>query len=190
VKVRGSNGGIGLVPLVRASSSPPRWRHCLPLLGAMVGCGDPAIDQPVLALGPEDPTVAPGPLHRPGQPCVLCHSQAGGESVFSLAGTVYVDATSLKPIDDVRVLIVDARSRRFVATTNCAGNFLVRDTDFVPDFPVWLGLQRGETVRDMDTPVYREGSCAGCHVDPKSPSSAGHVFLIEATEAPPASNCR
>ncbi len=160
---------------------------------AASACADPVYDDAIAKLGGEAAGVEPGELHRPGQPCALCHSDRGGETEFSLAGTVYVDAASLIPIEDVNVRIVDSQKRQFVARTNCAGNFFIKPTDFTPDFPIWLGLQRGSIIRDMDTPVYREASCAGCHGDPKSLSSAGHVFLIEDPVAEPllpASRCR
>ncbi len=146
---------------------------------AAPACADPVIDDAIEKLGGETAGVKPGPLHRPGQPCALCHSARGGESEFSLAGTVYVDALSLTPIEDVNVRIIDSQSRQFVARTNCAGNFFIKPEEFTPDFPIWLGLERGGIFRYMDTPVYREASCAGCHGDPKSLSTAGHVFLIE-----------
>jgi hypothetical protein len=160
---------------------------------ALSACADPVYDEAIERLGSETAGVPPGADHRPGQPCALCHSERGGESEFSLAGTVYVDAASLLPIEDVEVRIIDSRERRFVARTNCAGNFFVRPEEFSPDFPIWLSLVRGNIFRDMDTPVYREASCAGCHADPKGLSSAGHVFLIEdpLTEPLlPASRCR
>lgn len=146
---------------------------------ALWACADPVHDEAVAALGAETPGVSPGPLHRPGQPCVLCHSAKGGDSEFSLAGTVYVDAPSQTPIEDVNVRVVDSQNRRFVARTNCAGNFFITPEEFAPDFPIWLGLDRGDILRDMDTPVYREASCSGCHTDPKNLSSPGHVYLIE-----------
>ena len=160
---------------------------------ALSACADPVYDDAIEKLGGEEPGVEPGPLHRPGQPCALCHSSRGGESEFSLAGTVYVDAALQVPIEDVNVRVVDSQNRRFVARTNCAGNFFITPGEFAPDFPVWLGLDRGAIFRDMDTPVYREASCAGCHSDPKSLSSPGHVFLIEdLVEEPllPVSRCR
>jgi hypothetical protein len=160
---------------------------------AVSACADPVHDDAVAKLGGELAGVPPGPLHRPGQPCELCHSSRGGESEFSLAGTVYVDALSQTPIEDVNVRIVDSQNRRFVARTNCAGNFFIKAEDFEPDFPIWLGLDRGAIFRDMDTAVYRERSCAGCHADPKGLASAGHVFLIEdlaEEQLLPVSRCR
>jgi hypothetical protein len=161
-------------------------------LSALCACADPVYDRAIAQLGGEQAGVTPGPLHRPGQPCVLCHSSRGGELEFSLAGTVYVDASSKTPIEDVNVRVVDSQNRKYLAQTNCAGNFFITPAEFAPDFPIWLGLDRGSIVRDMDTPVYREASCAGCHADPLSNSSPGHVFLIEnLVEEPlvPASSC-
>src|SRR5205823_5311730 len=89
-------------------------------------CGDPVHDERVAALGPEDRNVPPGPLHRPGQPCLLCHSREGEASAFLIAGTVYLKKGSPVPYGNATVLITDAASTTYRATTNCAGNFLVR----------------------------------------------------------------
>jgi hypothetical protein len=161
----------------------------LPL--ALLGCGDPVRDRAVEALGPETPGVRVGPSHRPGQPCLLCHSEAGDAPPFSVAGTVYIDAPSLTPIDDVGVILIDSFGRKFSATTNCAGNFYVRPKAYTLQGPVWVSLERDEVLREMDTPVFRDGSCAGCHGDPLGPTSAGHVFLIDdpTVEKAPISRC-
>jgi hypothetical protein len=122
---------------------------------------------------------------------VLCHSEAGGAPPFSFAGTVYIDAGSLTPIDAVSVNLVDSLGGRFSTNTNCVGNFIVRPEEYALQGPVWVSLQRDDVVREMDTPIYRDGSCAGCHVDPVGPASAGHVFLIDdpMVEEAPLSRC-
>jgi hypothetical protein len=160
-------------------------------LCALTACGDPVHDQSVAALGGEAPGVPKGPLHRPGQPCVLCHSDQGTATPFLLAGTVYISATSLVPIDGVQVKLIDSLNHQFVATTNCAGNFFVQPRDFSPDAPIWVTMQRDAVFRTMDTAIYREGSCAGCHSDPASLTAAGHVYLIDdpTVEAMPVSQC-
>jgi len=165
----------------------------LALLGPLLGgCGDPVRDSAVDRLGPEVSGVPKGPLHRPGQPCLLCHSDAGGEEPFSLAGTVYIDAPSATVIDGVEVHIVDSAGKKFSTVTNCAGNFIARPSDYSPDFPCWVSLRSGNVLREMDSPIYREGSCAACHSDPRNPASAGHVFLIDdpTIEQAPVSKCR
>jgi hypothetical protein len=162
------------------------------VIAALAGCAEPVRDGAVEALGPEAPGVPRGPLHRPGQPCVLCHSESGNAPPFSFAGTVFVDAETVTPIDDVSVTLRDLLGREVVATTNCAGNFFVRPRDFTQEGPVWVSMQRDEVFRDMNTPIYRDGSCAGCHDEPRGSASAGRVFLIEdpLVEGAPVSRCR
>lgn len=161
------------------------------VIGALMGCGDPVHDSAVAALGPETPGVPKGPLHRPGQPCVLCHSDQGGATPFLLAGTVFISADSLMPIDGVQVNVVDSLGHGVVTTSNCAGNFVVRPQEFTPDAPLWVKLQRDAVFRVMNTAIYREGSCAGCHADPPGPANVGHVYLIDdpTVEKVPVSQC-
>jgi hypothetical protein len=122
---------------------------------------------------------------------LLCHGEGGEEPTFSFAGTVYIDAMSLTPIDDVTVTLIDTFGREFSTTTNCAGNFIVLPSEYPLEGPIWVALRRDEVVRDMETPIYREGSCAGCHEDPAGPASAGHVYLIDdpMVEKAPISRC-
>jgi hypothetical protein len=155
------------------------------------GCVDPVVDRALEKLGPEKGNVPPGPLHRPGQPCLLCHSEDGDADPFTVAGTVYLDPLTSTPVDNVAVTTIDAKGRSFTVTTNCAGNFFVRPQEFTPTFPIWLEMQGGTTYRSMESASYREGSCAGCHVDPAGPSSPGHVYLLDdaTMETPPPSRC-
>jgi hypothetical protein len=175
-----------------ATASLPSLAGLSLLIAVHAGCGDPVRDSVIDALGPEIGGVPKGPLHRPGQPCVACHDEAGEASPFSFAGTVYVDASSLTPIDDVTVTLVDRLGREFSTTTNCAGSFFVRPDEYPMDGPIWVGLRRDDVLREMVTPIYREGSCTGCHGDPAGPASAGHVYLIDdpVVEQTPVSRCR
>ena len=157
---------------------------------------NPAVDRLIAAQGPEAPGVPVGELHRPNQPCVLCHSQVGkdvgaAETIYSVAGTVYrepqgdangIDSTQrprvLWPID---VYLVDSTGATHVSKTNCAGNFYVNPGDFTPVYPLWVTLKidiggMPFTV-DMESPVHGDGSCASCHADPANEASAGHVFF-------------
>jgi hypothetical protein len=162
------------------------------LVVAGSSCVDPVVDDAIKALGPEQANVPPGPMHRPGQPCLVCHSDEGGEAgPFSVAGTVYLDVMSNKPVDNVAVTIIDSKANSFTALTNCAGNFFVKPNQFAPAYPYWIEMTAGKVFRSMDTPSFREGSCAACHSDPKSTSSTGHVYLIDDpdNEMPPPSQC-
>jgi hypothetical protein len=163
------------------------------LIVTAAACQDPVREQAIAALGPETAGVRPGPLHRPGQPCLLCHDPTGGRHPeFSVAGTVYALADGDTPLNQIEVRMIDASGRSFTALTNCAGNFSVSPFEYTPHYPLWVTLAaEGQTI-DMESPVYRDGSCASCHTDPKGPSSAGRVFLlVDAGDTlPPAHYCR
>jgi hypothetical protein len=163
---------------------------CLLLL--VGSCRDPALEAAISALGPEASDTPVGPLHRPDQPCVLCHQIGGNASAFLVGGTVYYDETGSQPVANVEVALIDLSGRVHRTTTNCAGNFFVRDTEWVPRLPIWASLVAGEHSIHMESPIYREGSCAACHTKPAGPTSAGQVFLSDDPEEPvplPPSSC-
>jgi hypothetical protein len=155
-------------------------------------CGDPVRDEAIAALGPEAAGVRPGPLHRPGQPCLLCHDGGGGrDPLFSVAGTVYELADARRPLNKVAIQLIDKDGRRFQTSTNCAGNFFVSPSEYSPHYPMWVTMTAEDHTIDMESPVYRDGSCASCHTDPKDRSSAGHVFLLdEAVDLPASHHCQ
>jgi hypothetical protein len=102
---------------------------CLPCCSS-----DPVESRLIDSLGGETPGVPKGPLHRPGQPCVACHQENGAaDTVFSLAGTVYVDATTKppKPLPDARIHFIDASGKTYDTGANCAGNFFVMADDYL-----------------------------------------------------------
>jgi hypothetical protein len=149
------------------------------------GCEDPVRQRAVAQLGPESPGVRVGPLHRPGQPCLLCHDAAAGNGrPFSVAGTLYADDTATRAVNEAAVRITDSAGTVFTTTSNCAGNFYVRASEFSPQFPFWVTVAADAQSVDMESPVYRDGSCASCHTDPKNQSSAGHVFVVSDPDAP------
>ena len=151
--------------------------------GLLFACADPVWQAQVAALGPEQSDTAAGPLHRRGQPCLLCHSPAGTAPPFSVAGTVYRDPSTDVPGDGVEVVLIDAARRGYVAHSNCAGNFFVFPSEFQPQLPLWVSLRYTlSTARvqvDMESPMHRDGDCGTCHRAPKGPSSAGPVFLSD-----------
>lgn len=151
------------------------------LLGlAVLACEDPVYDRQVEALGGEDPAVPRGPLHRPGQPCNLCHGEDGEASPrFAFAGTVYRTPGLLEPLHDATVRIIDSSGAQYSVRSNCAGNFYVGADNFRPVWPVWMKLEYDDWSAEMVSSASREGSCAACHRDPASPSSVGHVYLAE-----------
>lgn len=174
----------------------------LALAALATGCRyDPVPAQIIADLGPE--TGTPGPLHRPGQPCLACHDAYGGATpALAVAGTVFMlDAsmTKLVPAKNVRVNIVDsAMGGSKHPCTNAAGNFMINTVDWA-DIVYPLSPVAGS--HPMTSLIGRDGSCASCHKlpDPKAmdPSmdkitgagrdSAG-VVLVGAADVDPACN--
>jgi hypothetical protein len=129
-------------------------------------CTDPVKDAAIERLGDET-GAGPGPEHRPGQPCVLCHSDGGPASdhKFAIGGTVFQSSSpQSKGAGGVRVLFIDASSAQRETETNAVGNFYIT-VDEWPDltFPFKVGLLANNTPIPMTTTVNREGSCNFCH---------------------------
>ena len=159
----------------------PRLASFVGACVAAFGCvNNPVHDQEVEALGPELPGVPAGPLHRPGQPCLVCHGPFGPASVqFSVAGTVYEEAGQETPAVGAMVSIEDIRGASVVSGTNSAGNFYVLLADFSPTYPLLpqVSSSDGGVVQTMTTYVARNGSCSACHSNPAGATSAGPVVL-------------
>jgi hypothetical protein len=164
------------------------------VLLSLTGCADPVRAEKIAALGGEASDVPVGPLHRPGQPCLLCHDDEGGRAGrFSLAGTIYVDADGQEAVKDAVVHVEDAAGARFSARSNCAGNFWIDARDGKPTYPLRISVSVDGQALDMESLVFREGSCAACHSDPRRPDSAGHVYVLADPDDPrpgPEHTCR
>jgi hypothetical protein len=144
----------------------------------LIGCFDPVHDDRVDALGPEAAGVPQGPLHRPGQPCTVCHGGKGpGSPTFDLAGTAFERKDQLTPLAGGTILLVDSQGLSLALGTNEAGNFWVSESELGLSFPFWAAVEQGGERIEMKTPIFRARSCADCHADPAGPSSAGHVYL-------------
>jgi hypothetical protein len=169
--------------------APMRSSLLIVILAAwIVACEDPLKARAVEALGPEALDVPEGPLHRPGEPCVLCHDGDVARA-FSLGGTVYVAPDSERPAPGASVALVDASGARFAAITNCAGNFFVLPEDFQPVYPLWAALRLGAHEIVMESPIHEDGSCAGCHGREAGPESAGGVYLFPIAPEPLDEGC-
>jgi hypothetical protein len=175
---------------------PPAPRRALVCLGLALltagGCEDPVLAEKLAALGPEDPAVPPGPLHRPGQPCLVCHAASGVAPRFTAAGTVYRTPAARTPVGGVEVRLIDATRRWFIAHTNCAGNFVVTPGEYEPVMPLWVSLSGLGLGIDMESAMNKDGDCGACHAGSKSPTSAGPVYLTDDPAVPdsaPSSGC-
>jgi hypothetical protein len=144
------------------------------------GCANPVHDDEVAALGPEDPNVPRGPLHRPGQPCLTCHGGEGPAGAqFSLGGTIYETRWSQAPAVGALVQVEDIGGNYWTVPTNEVGNFFVGADHFVPLYPIKLNVFSADLTitQNMQTYSARQGSCAACHALPFGPTSPGPVYL-------------
>jgi hypothetical protein len=149
-------------------------------ISLVAGCGDPVRDALADSLGPEAPNVRPGPAHRPGQPCLACHTDGGrAQPAFAIAGTTYRERDAPNVLGHVTVTLSDADGKTLQTRSNCAGNFYLLPQEVAMREPFWVTLVFNGRSIDMESPVYREGSCAGCHSQPVAPSSAGVVFMTD-----------
>lgn len=134
------------------------------------GCsGDPVRQAAIDALGPES-----GPEnadHRPGTPCLLCHSEGGpASSHFVFAGTIYkTNEPGSEGAEGVFVNFVDSNGQQpqVIPQTSASGNFFVLESEY-PElvFPVRTGLyddENGDVKLRMTSLINREGSCNACH---------------------------
>lgn len=199
-----------------ASPASPLRALSLPILvllaAVAAACGNPAADNRIAALGGENPNVEASEHHRPGQPCVLCHSVYEGASPeMSIGGTVFADQASLLPVEGVQVVLTDTRGISKTVETNCVGNFFVEagtwDEDYPdPQFPLAADIrcptydpETGEPILDaatgepvvrvksMGSVISRDGSCASCHDMYKAASldSTGIIYCNAPGEVNP-----
>jgi hypothetical protein len=166
----------------------------------LVGCGDGVRDALIDALGPEDTGFDPGPSHRPGQPCLACHSSYGGaDPEMSVGGTLFSQPTDGQQpflVANFNVYIIDSEGNRVFLQANECGNFFKAKDEFDPAFPllaeVW-DIAQTRPLAQMSSRIGRDGSCGTCHKYPANWDSPGVVFIPQgdlggATE-PPLGSC-
>jgi hypothetical protein len=152
------------------------------MAGLLLGCFDPVHTDDVDALGPEAAGVPEGPLHRPGQPCTVCHGGDGpGSPTFDLAGTVFELKDQRLPAFGANVLLIDSLGSTQAVGTNEAGNFWIPESELLLGFPIWASVQFDGVTIEMKTPINRARSCGECHADPPAPSAVGHVYARNPT---------
>ena len=145
------------------------------------GCRyDPVPQQIIDDLGPE--VGAPSATHRPGQPCLVCHSNYEGASpAFAVAGTVFMQAAdgTIGPAAGLNVIISDSAAGLRKACTNAAWNFFVQRDDWA-DITFPLYAQAGD--RGMTSLIGRDGSCGSCH---KLPTATSENMMTGASHVSP-----
>ncbi len=129
-------------------------------VGAL-SCADPVRDDAIAALGPE--TSTPGPTHRAGQPCALCHDGSTAPE-FAIGGTVFATQGSLDPAVGATVELDDLQGNPICSTlTNSVGNFFLHASSCNLTTPFKPRVILGDLEADMSSRVGRDRSCASCH---------------------------
>jgi hypothetical protein len=153
---------------------------------------DPVPDSEIESLGPD--TTDPGPDHRPGQPCVICHSSGGpaSDDPFAVGGTVFHDPASSQGVAGVKILFVDSNGSAPIRPpnddiiTSASGNFYVRTSEWNPAFPLYVNIYNpvDGVTGIMQSHIGRQPSCASCHRDAFTAAeqlySVGHIYLYNA----------
>jgi hypothetical protein len=151
----------------------PRALILIPLFAASIAaCSyDPVPASIIDGLGEEKGT--PDENHRPGQPCLACHSAYGGaEPRFAVAGTLFSlspDQSSLVPAPNILVTLLDSAGQPRKSCSNQGGNFMVL-ADNWEDITFPLGVEVPAAGRPMVSLIGRDGSCGSCHKLPDDDS--------------------
>lgn len=157
--------------------------------GLLASCVDPVEEDLIASLGDEVSGVRRGPFHRPGQPCLACHYDAGPGPTFTLGGTVFATPEEDIGVSNVTVTVVDALGKTQTLTSNCAGNFYLRgavDLAYPLRAEVSCTLPDGTIKRSvMGSRISRDGSCASCHRGDPSATSPGRVSCGPEQPDPP-----
>jgi hypothetical protein len=168
------------------------WKqHILLVTSVLIAAScnpDPVLDDVVSAQGKETSGISTGEFHRAGQKCTACHVEGGpaSNSPFSIAGTIFAQPAREVGVGAAEVRMTDAEGTKFIAKTNCVGNFFVKPSEWDPHFPVLVEVAKGNVRRAMKSIIGRESSCAGCHsfdITPANPlSQVGHVYVFGGDE--------
>jgi hypothetical protein len=165
-------------------------RHLAIAVLSAVGlsCSDPVFDNAVNNQGKETQNIPKGEFHRAGQQCVLCHQDSGpaSGSIFTLAGTVFAQPQRQVGVGGVEIQLTDSNGAKYISKTNCVGNFFIKPTDWVPNFPILVQIAKAGTARQMVSPIGRSPDCAFCHqldIPPTDPlSQMPHLYLYSGDE--------
>jgi hypothetical protein len=166
-------------------------KDLLPLLLLLLSAGCFGPEDSIASQLPDDHREA-GPEHRPGQPCLVCHSSPLSKSGLNMliAGTVYgsISAGEGAGLANVTVTIADSAGHQLTALTNPAGTFYVtsgsdeEDRGHVtvpwdPIFPLHASVTLNGVTKVMQSEIGRDGSCASCHGPEPSATSIGRVYV-------------
>jgi len=156
------------------------------LLAALSCNNDDVIEDQVALQGNEVERVPVGEFHRAGRRCVVCHHEGGesSEHPFVVAGTIFAQQKRDVGVGGAEVLLTDSDGSKFIAKTNCVGNFFVKPADWAPKYPIIVDIQKSGVRRSMRSAIGREGDCGSCHkVAVTNPlAEMEHVYLFGTDE--------
>ena len=101
--------------------------------------------------------------HKPGEPCLQCHTAGGEGPAFTMGGTLYTGAASTTPIAGATIHAVDGNGVDVKLVTALNGNFWTNKTIV---FPVTVRASRCPDTKAMIAPVATAGgncNMGGCH---------------------------
>lgn len=113
--------------------------------------------------------ISPGPTHRAGQQCLVCHGGDGPGPDFAFAGTIYATRGQSAVAVGAKVTITDHAGTKHDLIANEVGNFYITKDDWDPLLPAdvvvsWTdpatntpGLNR------MLSHIGGNGGCGFCH---------------------------
>lgn len=144
------------------------------------------------ACGAEEPAGEyTGPLMRPGQDCLSCHSSDSGRGAptWSAAGTVYAkaDAKADEGVAGVEVILSQPDGTLIEKlVSNSVGNFYTA-TPLPRGFKVALEYQGQHIAMPCPPPA---GLCNFCHSDPPNGNAPGRIYVPQGADPErPAFDC-
>jgi hypothetical protein len=136
-------------------------------------------DTPVQCTSGVMTQLSEGSRMRPGDACVSCHAQSGGEAPrLTIGGTVYPTAHEPTNCNGVNVsgasvVITDAQNNVLTLSVNSAGNFY---TTAQVAFPFHAKVVYNGAERAMST-AQTTGDCNSCHTESGANSAPGRIML-------------
>lgn len=143
------------------------------LVAAAASCANPVHNDAVEAQGGDADGdfngISPGPTHRAGQQCSVCHGGDGPGPDFAFAGTIYASRDNGTPAVGAVVTITDAAGTKHDLVANDVGNFYITKDDWDPAWPAQVQVTWPATATStpggniMRSRIGGNTGCGFCH---------------------------
>lgn len=97
--------------------------------------------------------------HRAGEDCLSCHASMSGSRQWTVAGTLYSDASGSSPVGGATIVVEDAGGAEHRLVTHPNGNFY---TNEAVDLPLSVSASLCPDSAEMLSSA-TSGSCNSCH---------------------------